>query len=42
MKQPNIIYILGDDHRQDFLSMEQHPFLQTPNLAQLACAWHQF
>ncbi len=36
MKQPNIIYILGDDHRQDFLSMEQHPFLQTPNLAQLA------
>ncbi|MBL4701324.1 MAG: sulfatase-like hydrolase/transferase [Phycisphaeraceae bacterium] len=34
--KPNIIYILGDDHRADFLSCAGHPVLRTPNLDQLA------
>ena len=31
-KQPNIVYILCDDHRYDFLGCMGHPFLETPHL----------
>ena len=34
--KPNIIYILGDDHRADYLGCMGHPILRTPNLDQLA------
>ena len=34
--QPNIVYILGDDHRADYLGFGGHPVLRTPNLDQLA------
>lgn len=33
---PNIIYILGDDHRADYLGCMGHPIVQTPHLDQLA------
>lgn len=37
-KSPNVIFILSDDHRYDFMSfMEQAPdFLETPNLDRIA------
>jgi N-acetylglucosamine-6-sulfatase len=35
-KRPNILFILSDDHRWDFLSSTGHPFLQTPGLDRLA------
>ena len=31
-KQPNIVYILCDDHRYDFMGNMGHPFLETPHL----------
>lgn len=34
--QPNIIFILTDDHRWDHLSIMGHPFLQTPHMDRLA------
>jgi arylsulfatase A-like enzyme len=34
--RPNIIYILGDDHRADYLGYMGHPIVHTPNLDQLA------
>ena len=33
---PNIIYILGDDHRADYLGIAGHPVLQTPEIDRLA------
>lgn len=33
---PNIVFVLCDDHRFDCLGSEGHPFLETPNLDQLA------
>jgi N-acetylglucosamine-6-sulfatase len=37
MSQKNIIFIVGDDHRHDFLGfMNRIPGLQTPNLDQMA------
>jgi len=33
---PNIVFILVDDHRWDFMSGVGHPFVQTPNLDRLA------
>lgn len=33
---PNILFILSDDHRWDFLSCVGHPFVETPNLDRLA------
>lgn len=33
---PNIIYILGDDHRQDYTGVAKNPVIKTPNLDQLA------
>ena len=36
MNKPNIIYILGDDHRADFLGKAGHPILKTPNLDKMA------
>jgi N-acetylglucosamine-6-sulfatase len=35
-KQPNILFILSDDHRWDFLGCVGHPFVETPNLDRLA------
>lgn len=32
----NIVFILTDDHRYDFLGFMGHPFLKTPNLDRLA------
>ena len=34
--RPNIIYILGDDHRADYLGVAGHPVLKTPELDRLA------
>ena len=34
--KPNIIYILGDDHRADYLGCMGHPIVRTPNIDQLA------
>lgn len=34
--RPNIIYILGDDHRKDFMNNAGHPIVETPNLDKLA------
>ena len=33
---PNIIVILSDDHRHDFLGYAGHPFIETPNIDTLA------
>ena len=35
-ERPNIIYILGDDHRADYLGVAGHPILKTPELDRLA------
>ena len=35
-KPPNIVFILSDDHRWDFLSCMGHPFVETPGLDRLA------
>jgi arylsulfatase A-like enzyme len=35
-KQPNIIYILGDDHRAEYMGCSGHPLVQTPALDDLA------
>ncbi|MEA3223770.1 MAG: sulfatase-like hydrolase/transferase [Thermodesulfobacteriota bacterium] len=35
-QKPNVVFILGDDHRWDHLGCAGHPFLQTPNLDRLA------
>ncbi len=35
-KRPNIIYILGDDHRAEQLECRGNPVVQTPNIDQLA------
>jgi len=36
MQKPNLIYILGDDHRHEYLGCAGHPVLQTPHLDRLA------
>lgn len=33
--QPNIVYILADDYRHDFLSGKGHEFINTPNIDRL-------
>lgn len=35
-KKPNIIFLLGDDHRWDALGVAGNPYIQTPNLDKLA------
>jgi N-acetylglucosamine-6-sulfatase len=35
-KRRNLVFILSDDHRYDFMSCAGHPFLKTPNLDRLA------
>ncbi|WP_391575338.1 sulfatase family protein [Aureliella helgolandensis] len=35
-KQRNVIFILTDDHRYDAMGFAGHPFLETPNMDQLA------
>jgi N-acetylglucosamine-6-sulfatase len=35
-KPPNIVFILADDHRWDYLSAKGHPFIQTPNIDRIA------
>lgn len=34
--QPNIVFILADDHRYDALSCLGHPFIKTPNIDRIA------
>ena len=34
--KPNIIFILIDDQRHDFLSFRDHPWLETPHIDRLA------
>ena len=34
-KRPNIIYILGDDHRGNIMKNMGHPIVETPNLDKL-------
>ena len=33
---PDIIFILIDDQRADFLSFQDHPWIETPHIDQLA------
>lgn len=35
-ERPNIVFILCDDHRWDFLGCMGHPFLETPHLDKMA------
>ena len=35
-ERPNLIFILTDDHRWDFLGCAGHPWLKTPNIDRLA------
>lgn len=35
-KHPNIVFIIADSHRGEALGINGHPFVQTPNLDQLA------
>ncbi|HBY85931.1 MAG TPA: acetylglucosamine-6-sulfatase [Colwellia sp.] len=35
-KKPNIVFILADDHRWDYLSVMGHPFIETPNIDSIA------
>ncbi|MGB9605023.1 MAG: sulfatase-like hydrolase/transferase, partial [Bryobacteraceae bacterium] len=35
-KRRNLVFILSDDHRYDFMSCAGHPFLKTPNLDRMA------
>jgi len=41
-EQPNIIFILCDDHRWDAMSMMGHPFLETPHMDAMARNGVQF
>lgn len=34
--KPNLIYILGDDHRADYMGCSGHPIIETPNIDSLA------
>ena len=34
--RPNIVFVLADDHRHDFLGSAGHPWLRTPHLDRLA------
>ncbi len=42
MTRPNILLIHADQHRADCLGVNGHPFLQTPNLDQLAAQGANF
>jgi len=42
MRRPNVIYILGDDHRCDYLGVDGHPVLKTPHLDRLAAEGVRF
>jgi len=33
---PNIVFILADDHRWDYLGVMGHPFIETPNIDRIA------
>ena len=35
-RPPNIVFILADDHRWDYLSVKGHPFIETPNVDRIA------
>ena len=39
---PNIVFLLSDDHRYDFLSCAGHPIIRTPNLDRLAARGVRF
>ena len=34
--KPNIVFILADDHRWDYLSVMGHEFIETPNIDRIA------
>lgn len=34
--RPNIVVVLSDDHRTDFMGVTGHPFIQTPNMDRMA------
>lgn len=36
LKKPNIVFIITDSHRGEAMGINGHPFVQTPNLDQLA------
>jgi len=40
--RPNVIYILGDDQRAEYLGCAGHPILQTPHLDRLAAEGTRF
>lgn len=40
--RPNILFILSDDHRADFLGCAGHPILKTPHLDKLAAKGTRF
>lgn len=41
-KRPNVVYILGDDQRAEYLGSEGHEVLRTPNLDRLAAEGTRF
>lgn len=41
-KKPNILYIMADQHRADYLACAGHPTLKTPNLDKLAAQGVRF
>jgi N-acetylglucosamine-6-sulfatase len=41
-RRPNVIFILADDHRHDFLGSAGHPWLRTPHLDRLAAEGVRF
>lgn len=41
-RRPNVIYILGDDHRAEYLGCAGHAVQRTPNLDQLAAEGTRF
>jgi N-acetylglucosamine-6-sulfatase len=41
-RPPNIVFILSDDHRWDYMGNQGHPFVETPNLDRLAAEGVRF
>ncbi len=41
-QRPNIVFILGDDHRWDAMSCAGHPWMKTPHLDRLAARGARF
>jgi len=41
-RPPNVVFILSDDHRWDYMGNMGHPFVETPNLDRLAAEGVRF